>query len=45
MQAIVDEQKQTFNHDFERHFLDLYLKKIAETKNDPKSTYDCKSTA
>lgn len=41
VQAIVDEQKQTFDSSFERHFMDKYFNQIENTKNDPNSTYNC----
>lgn len=40
--AIVDDQYKTYDRNHERHFLDMYFKKIEDTKNDPKSEYTCK---
>lgn len=42
--AIVDEQYETFDRNHERHFLDMYFKKIEDTQNDPNSTYSCESS-
>ncbi|XP_055317679.1 probable cytochrome P450 304a1, partial [Sitodiplosis mosellana] len=42
IKAICDDQYKTFDPNHERHFMDIYFKKIDETKGDPKSTYSYK---
>lgn len=41
-QKIIDEQYKTFDHTHERHFVDMYFKKIDEAKDNTESSFYCK---
>lgn len=43
--AIIDDQHRTYDRNHERHFLDIYFKKIEDSKQESNATHSCKYNA
>lgn len=41
-QGMIDEQIRTFDESHDRHFIDMYIRKMREQADDPASTFSCK---